>query len=449
MLEYLSTRSLSVPNFSGSPRIFEELDARVRHQLAPGEHPVRFAVAHSSRTKWSCETGIHAGGKQNESIFRFSKRSHEDTASFNSVMIVPTGVGAEIGGHAGDASPAAALIAGVCDSVVTHPNVLNASDLIQIPANTLYVEGSVITRMLMGTARLRPVRANRVLVLLQSHEDKMFTEAAINAVNAARAYYGLNVTEVVMIDSDFKMNGEFSSSGTAVGTIQGLEHIWDVLDARLGEFDAVAISSVIEVPFEYHRDYYWRQGEMVNPWGGVEAMLTHSISTRYGIPAAHSPMFESREIADLDVGVVDSRMAAEVISLTFLQSVLRGLQRSPQIITQLTHSAESVGVENVSCLVIPDGCLGLPVFASLHQGIPVIAVRENVNIMRNQLSELPWRNGQFFAVENYWEAVGVITSLKLGLDPYSTRRPLGKVTVSTRETETESTSVSLSGYVGR
>ena len=429
--------------------MFEELDARVRHQLAPGEVPVRFAVAHSNRTKWSCETGIHAGGKQHESIFRFSKRSHEDTASFNSVMIVPTGVGAEIGGHAGDASPAAALIAGVCDSVVTHPNVLNASDLIQIPDNTLYVEGSVIARMLMGTARLRPVRANRVLVLLQSHEDKMFTEAAINAVNAARAYYGLNVTEVVMIDSDFKMNGEFSSSGTAVGTIQGLEHIWDVLDARLGEFDAVAISSVIEVPFEYHRDYYQRQGEMVNPWGGVEAMLTHSISIRYGIPAAHSPMFESREIADLDVGVVDSRMAAEVISLTFLQSVLRGLQRSPQITTQLTHSAEGVGVENVSCLVIPDGCLGLPVFASLHQGIPVIAVRENVNIMRNQLSELPWRDGQFFAVENYWEAVGVITSLKLGLDPYSTRRPLGKVTVSAREAETVSTSVSLSGYAGR
>ena len=53
-------------------------------------------------------------------------------------------------------------------------------------------------------------------------------------------------------------------------------------------------------------------------------MLTHSISLKYGVPAAHAPMFESREIAEMDVGVVDSRMAAEVISLTFFQSVLRG-----------------------------------------------------------------------------------------------------------------------------
>ena len=33
----------------------------------------------------------------------------------NVVFIVPTGIGAEIGGHAGDANPAAKLIAAACE----------------------------------------------------------------------------------------------------------------------------------------------------------------------------------------------------------------------------------------------------------------------------------------------------------------------------------------------
>jgi len=74
--------------------------------------------------------------------------------------------------------------------------------------------------------------------------------------------------------------------------------------------------------------------------------------------------------------------------------------------------------------VIPDNCLGLPTLAALEQGIPVIAVRENVNLMKNDLEALPWANGQFHMVENYWEAAGVLSALKTGIDPSAIRRPL-------------------------
>ena len=302
--------------------------------------------------------------------------------------------------------------------------MFNASDIIQLPPNVLYVEGSVITRLMMGTAQLLPARSNRVLVLIQRHADQVFTNAAINAVNAARAYYGLKVTEVVPVDPDFRMIARYSSSGLATGHIEGLNSIWDILNDRLGTFDAVAISSVIEVPPEFHQDYYERKGEMINPWGGVEAMLTHAISLKYGVPAAHSPMFESKAIADLDVGVVDPRMAAEVVSETFLQSVLKGLQNSPRIMSEQSAIRNSTRVEDVSCLVIPQACLGLPTIAAVYQGIPVIVVRENRNIMRNDLGDLPWKKDQLITVANYWEAAGVIASLKMGIDPYSIRRPL-------------------------
>ena len=53
-----------------------------------------------------------------------------------------------------------------------------------------------------------------------------------------------------------------------------------------------------------------------------------------------------------------------------------------------------MSASDVSCLVIPDGCVGLPTLAALKQGIQVIAVRENKNLMENDLTTLPWRAGQ-------------------------------------------------------
>lgn len=39
------------------------------------------------------------------------------------MMIVPTGVGASIGGFAGDALPVARALSTVVDCLITHPNV--------------------------------------------------------------------------------------------------------------------------------------------------------------------------------------------------------------------------------------------------------------------------------------------------------------------------------------
>src|SRR6185503_1942795 len=155
-------------------------------------------------------------------------------------------------------------------------------------------------------------------------------------------------------------------------------------------------------------------------------MLTHTISSIYNIPSAHSPMFESKEIANMDPGPVDPRMAAEAVSVTFLQCILKGLPRSPRIITD--HAAMGhhsvITAADISCLVIPDGCIGLPTLAALEQGIKVIAVRENRNLMQNDLSALPWAAGQFYSVDNYWEAAGVLTALKAGVSPNAVRRPI-------------------------
>jgi len=61
----------------------------------------------------------------------------------NVVMIIPTGIGCEIGGHCGDGNAAARLLGACCDTLVLHPNVVNASDLNEMPDNALYVDNYI------------------------------------------------------------------------------------------------------------------------------------------------------------------------------------------------------------------------------------------------------------------------------------------------------------------
>jgi hypothetical protein len=433
----LLEQEFEVPAVAGHEGLLTQLRQACARHVPDGLVPMRIVLTATTTSGYHCEFGAIAGLAESgrgpiNSVLEFRRRLTESSQQFNIVLLVPTGIGAEIGGHAGDAGPVARMLAEVSDTLVLHPNVVNASDLNEIPPNALYVEGSVITRLLMGTVGLQPVRSNRVLVVIDAHRDELFVNAAVNTVSGARAAYGLSCPEVICLDPPVKLRARFAPSGRSAGRVEEMEGLCALLDDRAGHYDAVAISSVIDVPLQFHQGYFDAGGKMTNPWGGVEAMLTHALSSIYDIPTAHSPMLESREIANMDPGIVDPRLAAEAVSTTFLQCTLKGLQRSPRIITDV-HAMNRPGVftaADISCLVIPDGCLGLPTLAALEQGISVIAVNENRNLMKNDLSMLPWAPGQFHRVGNYWEAVGVIAAMRAGIDPASVRRPLAATFVS-------------------
>jgi hypothetical protein len=440
---HLTERHIPIPVSPGHQNMLGHIQKAMEFRLEEGAIPVRFAVTAMDETHYQCEFGMLEGldvpsAEIPQPIFRFTPRKIERTDAFNAVFLVPTGIGAEIGGHAGDATPAARVLAAACDRLITHPNVVNASDLNEMPENALYVEGSAITRLMMGTAALQPVRANRVLVIMDDHEIEMFANDTVNAVSAARATYGFDCAKIIKLDPPLRMTAEFMKSGRAAGEVNGLERVLAVLGENQGSFDAVAIASVIDLDEKTHEEYFHKDGEMSNPWGGVEAMLTHAVSMLLEVPTAHSPMLENHKVANFDLGLVEPRLAAEAVSLTFVQCMLKGLHRSPRIVTDPEAMREPgiLSAADVSCLVIPDKCIGLPTLAALEQGIPVIAVRENDNLMQNDLGALPWAPGQLHLVENYWEAVGVMTALKAGITPSSLRRPLAATKVEKRKFET-------------
>lgn len=430
---YLHEREIALPAVKDNSNLLEYFSSSVLTHLSQHDMPIRFVVTRTDDRGYHCELGILSDDhdqshRLRKSIFDFNKRAYENTDQFTAVLLIPTGIGAEIGGHSGDGGPVARLLASACDNLITHPNVVNASDINELPENGMYVEGSVITRLLMGAVSLQKVRSNRVLLIIDKHEDSIFYEAAINAISAARATLGLDCPAVVMMDHKMAMNSLYSSSGRAVGRIDYFERVCEVLNEYKSKYDAVALSSVIGVPQNFHAKYFLE--DMINPWGGVEAMLTHAISLMYDIPSAHSPMMENRDILNLNVGIVDPRKAAEAVSTTFLHCVFKGLHKSPKIIAgSYSNTPGLLGVSDISCLIIPDGCIGLPTLAALEQGIPVIAVRDNTNRMKNKLEDLPFESGKLFIVNNYLEAAGVMQALKSGVSVESVRRPISQTNV--------------------
>ncbi len=437
----LNEKEIIIPKVKNNEKLLDYVSVKIQKQMTTNEIPVRFVITCTDDENYHCELGILSDIDdyplpQKKSIFDFKKRNYENVEQFNTVLLIPTGIGADIGGHSGDGGPVARLFAAACDNLITHPNVVNAADINELPENALYVEGSVISRFLMGTVGLQKVRSNRVMLVIDKHHDKFFHEAAINSASAARAAFGLDCPLVIKMDDKILMRSYYSQSGRAVGRIEYIEKICEILKEYQSQYDAVALSSLIEVPSHFHEDYFKDDmGDMVNPWGGVEAMLTHTISTLFDIPSAHSPMMNSKEVLNLDVGVVDPRKSAEAVSTTYLHCILKGLHKSPRIIdNSLIHDHSGLlTVSDISCLVIPDGCIGLPTLAALEQGIPVIAVKENKNRMQNKLEDLPFASRKLFVVDNYLEAAGLIDALRAGIAPESVRRPLSRTTV--HETE--------------
>lgn len=325
----------------------------------------------------------------------------------NVVMIIPTGIGCKIGGHAGDATPAAKLLGACCDKLILHPNVVNASDINEMPANSLYVEGSILDRLLEGSIELEEVKQNKILVAV----NKPVKPETVNAVSAARATIGATIgadIEIIGLDTELKMIG-FFKNGIAIGDVDGWEEL--VKQVWEHEFDALAIASPIQVGDGVAISYYENGG--VNPWGGIEAKASKLIAEKLDMPVAHAPIEnQSKDEQDkIFYSICKPEMAAEAISNCFLHCVLKGLHKAPRI-------GKGLCVDDIDVMVSPCGCWGRPHYACVEAGIPIVVVKENTCV----LNETPASN--VVEVENYLEVAGYIMAMRAGVSPDSICRPL-------------------------
>lgn len=331
---------------------------------------------------------------------------------FTVVLIVPTGVGAAIGGYAGDALPVAKAIAHISDRLITHPNVLNGAQLYWSLDNTYYVEGYGLDRFAANQWGLHPVRQNKVGLILDRGIEPELRLRHIQAADATRATLGLNLTDYVITDAPLDVELRTADSGASWGTIGNPGSLLRAADKLINQGGAEAIAVVARFPDDNDsqtlQDY--RHGQGVDHLAGAEAVISHLIVRNFQVPAAHAPALQPLAV---DEGV-HPRAAAEELGYTFLPCVLVGLSRAPQFITEAKPpSDDSIWASAVDVAIVPySACGGSATLSFSNTKTEIIAVANSTQI---QVPPEPL-GIKVTQVNSYLEALGILVARRAGVD---------------------------------
>lgn len=397
--------------------LLERVDEFFRMTLKPDETVLRFAIVKGAAYGYLIEATILKGEKSNmRGGLRPSPPSivHEKPQRpFITVFIVPTGVRASIGGYIGDATPALREVSQECALVITHPNVVNAGFLNFMPDNSLYIEGFWLDEFLKGRIGLRIVDRNPIGVILDTPGAGRDAEKGmLRTIEAYQAVRGVEVVGVVRTKKPVGGKSYISESGILVGEVSNPEALFDAADKLIGDgARTIAVATHIKIPPGIMDLFH--SGKAPDPYGGTEAIISHSIGHLRGIPAAHAPMLTQEEAQELlKRDIVDPRAAAECVApYGFLGSVLGGLHRAP--LPCQIHEAD-ITVSDVCAVILPAGCLGgVPALTAIRRDIPVIAVKENETVLHVDAKTLGMIGMKSITeVSNYYEVREVLSALK-------------------------------------
>lgn len=348
-------------------------------------------------------------------------------------FIVPTGVGASVGGYAGDASVWARRFAKE-STLIVNPNVVNAGCFSGITENMLYVEGYTMDEFFKGNLSLQPTAKNKVGVIFDKGIPQDVLNIHINTINAVKTVYDIDIIyEITLepVDVTFFVD----DSGISTGKVSNIETLLPT-GMRLLDKGAEALTVVCEFEDDNENENY-ENGIGVDPIGGVEAIISHYLSRELKVPTAHAPAFEDFSIS---TKVVNPKASAEYITPTFLPCILIGLSQAPRIVfgeakckmqnakCKCELISESVQNESFSTaqplnfltvsdldfLVMPYNSLGsIPVFEAVKRGVKIYAVKENQTVL-NVTKDLLSLDG-VIEVETYQECLEYV-KIKMKID---------------------------------
>ena len=131
-------------------------------------------------------------------------------------FIIPTGIGASIGGFAGDASFWARKFAEK-SRLIVNPNVVNAACFSGITENMLYVEGYSLDEFFKGKINLIPSENNKVGIIFDKAVTKPVLNVHINTINAVKTVYGTNIAGYEITDEEVGVEFFVDKSGASAG----------------------------------------------------------------------------------------------------------------------------------------------------------------------------------------------------------------------------------------
>lgn len=301
-----------------------------------------------------------------------------------SVLVVPTGIGASIGGFAGDAGVFARKIANNFP-IIVNPNVVNAACFSAISDNMLYTEGYTLTEFFKGNFSLKPSHNNKIGVIFDKAISKNVLNIHINTINAVKTVYGIDIIGYEISKEEAGVEFFTTESGISLGRVTNPDTLVQA-GQKLIERGARAVAAVCK--FDEPEEDNYSNGESVDVVGGAEAIISHYLTKKLLVPVVHAPAFEDYSIKP---DLVHPKAAAEYITPTFLPCLLTGLNNAPLIIPEKNDNF--VTIDDVNALIMPCNSLGASIVTNaLNKGIIVIGIKENNTVLNADMFKLGLKN---------------------------------------------------------
>ena len=156
-------------------------------------------------------------------------------------FIVPTGIGASIGGYAGDASCYAKEFAKI-SKLIVNPNVVNAGCFSGISDNMLYVEGYSIDEFFKGNIKLSPSHNNKIGIVFDKAIPQDVLNVHLNTMNAVKCVYGIDIAAYKITDEEVGVKFSVEETGISTGTLTNPQTLLKSLTKRRLQCDCNCLS---------------------------------------------------------------------------------------------------------------------------------------------------------------------------------------------------------------
>ena len=282
---------------------------------------------------------------------------------------IPTGIGLDIGGYAGDFGYLAREFSKYFKLII-NPNAVNGGILSAINGDMLYTEGYALDEFLAGNINLKEVeKQNKIGIIFDKSIPQNILNIHINTINAMKIVEGYDILPYVITENEvgveFKIDKKENVSS---GNIKNPETLIEA-GKKLIEQGADVLAVVCFFPdYDEIDDKNYMEGVGIDPIGGVEAIISHLLVKKFNVMSAHSPAFSSLDISNK---IENKKLSSETISSTYLPCIIRGLAYAPTIVKN-----GGISCKDLAGFVVPSCAMGSKgVLGCSKNNIPIFAVQ--------------------------------------------------------------------------
>ena len=283
-------------------------------------------------------------------------------------LSIPTGIGANIGGYAGDFGYIARKFSNKFYTIV-NPNAVNGGILSAINDNMAYLEGYLFDEFFKGNISFTPKEKqdfNKIGVIFDCAIPKNILNVHLNTINALKVVQGIEIVGIEYTQQEVGVEIQIEK-GISCGSLKNPNEIINSAQ-KLIKKGAEAIAVVCFFG-EDSEDINYSSGNGVDPIGGIEAVISHLIAKEFNIPAAHAPAFYDIDISEK---LENPKVASELISSTYLPCIMQGLAIAPKI---GTLDKEEIAYKDVEFLIVPNDAMGSKaVLSCIENNVKIITV---------------------------------------------------------------------------